>query len=448
MFVGLISSIVFSLMVVVRWWYYIDVYSVNILFWDQWDFYTPLFDTTNLWEIFRWQHGPHRQGVGLILTKAVASLSGWNTRAEAFVIGGVVCLAMAAALALRARLGPRLCWSDAVIPLIFLTPLQYELFAGTPNLSHGAMPLLLLMLYCLAWEACHRLIRYAAILTLNFLLIYTGFGVFVGMITPCLFSGEAIHAYRKRDRKGLCLALFGVAVSLLSAGAFFVGYHFDPFVAGFQFPIRQWWRYSEFMALMLANFCGIKGVTMLSYLIGFIILFFMSALALINAGRALRKRMAATEPSSETIIAVLTVFTLIFCANTAIGRISLGMTAAQSSRYVTYMIPGFLAIYLYFVDLSPAALRRLLLAFTLAGCIVASFPLRKSDVNTLKWYAEGKSRWKAAYLHTEDIEAATRTASFPIHPATEGTRLKQKLEYLKKEKLNLYLDSPSPRLNP
>src|SRR5262250_475132 len=33
----------------------VDRYSVNILFWDQWDFYTPLFDHAYLWQIFTWQ---------------------------------------------------------------------------------------------------------------------------------------------------------------------------------------------------------------------------------------------------------------------------------------------------------------------------------------------------------------------------------------------------------
>lgn len=153
--VGSVAAIIFSLIVVARWWYYVNRYSVNILFWDQWDFYNAFFENKNLWEIFRWQHGPHRQGIGFIITRVVASLSGWDTRVEAFTIAGVVCLAMITALALRARFKPRLFWADVAIPLIFLTPIQFELFAGTPNLSHGSVPLLLFMLYCLIWVTSH-----------------------------------------------------------------------------------------------------------------------------------------------------------------------------------------------------------------------------------------------------------------------------------------------------
>jgi len=143
------------------------------------------------------------------------------------------------------------------------------------------------------------------------------------------------------------------------------------------------------------------------------------------------------------VVTILTTFTLIFCATTAIGRIQLGLPSAQSSRYITNMIPGFLGIYLWIISLPAGVLRRILLAVTVAGLIAASFPLRAVDLNTLKWYTEGKTKWKAVYLKTEDIEMATRAAKFPIYPIPENTFLKQKLEYLKKEKLNLYLDVPS-----
>ena len=437
-------SIVFSLLVVTRWWYYIDAYSVNILFWDQWNWYEAFFDNKNLWELFHMQYGPHRMGVGLIISKVIATLSGWNTRVEDFAIGGIMCVAMVTALFLRYKLGPRLTWTDAAIPLIFLTPIQFELFAGTLNMSLAAVPLLMLMFYCLVWTVWRGLARYIVILVLNILLIYTGYGMFVGMITPCLFGEEALRAHRSHDRKGLWLALSGVAISLISAGSFFVGYQFSPGIEGFQFPIREWWQYPQFMALMLANFGGIKGVTVLSYITGFFLIFLMSVLAIVHAVRALRSTAAASESSVDAIIAVLTAFTLIFCANTAIGRAPLGLQNAQASRYITNMIPGFFGIYLWLTTLPLGLVRRTLLIVAVAGLIAASFPLREADLKELQWCSARKIRWKAVYLQTEDIDSATRAANFPIYPAPEQTHLKQKLNYLKREKLNLYLDVPAP----
>jgi hypothetical protein len=441
-------SVLLSFVVIARWWYYIYTYSVNILFWDQWDLYTAFIENKNIWELFRWQHGPHRQGIGFIIAEAIALLSGWNTRAESFAIGVIVCLAMFAAIFLRNKLGPRLSWADAAIPLIFLTPLQFELFAGTPNLSHGSIPLLLLLLYVLVWAYCIDILKYTGILTLNFLLIYTGFGVFVGMITPCIFCAETLRAYRASNQKGVWLAITGLVISLLSAASFFVGYRFMSAVDNFQFPIREWWLYLQFMALMLANFCGIKSVTVFSYSVGFFLLFFMSVLALVHAGRTLHTGDNDLKSSRDTIIAVLTSFTIIFCLHTAVGRISLGLSAAYSSRYITYLIPGFFGIYLWMVALKQGTMQKLLLIVTVAGLIAANFPLRETDRNTLKWYAYGKSRWKAAYMQNENIKAADHSANFAIYPVPERTHLKQKLECFKKVKINLYVDVPSSQINP
>ena len=57
-------SIVF-IVYVVRFFHLISRYAVNIFFADQWDFNNAtLFEKHSLWQMFRWQHGPHRHGVG------------------------------------------------------------------------------------------------------------------------------------------------------------------------------------------------------------------------------------------------------------------------------------------------------------------------------------------------------------------------------------------------
>jgi len=52
-----------------------------------------------------------------------------------------------------------------------------------------------------------------------------------------------------------------------------------------------------------------------------------------------------------------------------------------------------------------------------------------------------KQRWKTCYLQTEDIHQCDQVAGFPMHPNADWTHLQQKLDFLKKEKLNLYLDA-------
>lgn len=440
--IGLFSAVVLSLIILIRWWYYIYTYSVNILFWNQWELFEILSNNDNLWEIFCWQIGPHRQGIGFIVTKYIASLSGWNTRVEAFVIGGIICLAMIMGLLLRARLSKRLNFADVAIALIFLTPAQYQIYAGAANMSHGPMPLLLLMLYAYAWVAMRGTWRYVVVLILNFLLIYSGFGIFAGVITPFLFTAEFRRAYRTHNKKYMGLTLTCLVISILSFISFFAGYHFKASVDGFRFPIAEWWLYPQYMSLMLANFCGIKGLTPVSYIAGYFIIFFMIVLASYHWIGSFRPQSASEESPVNAVIAVLITFTLIFCVNTAIGRVFLGMMSAQqSSRYITYMIPGFFGIYLWLVSMPAGKLRKNLLIAAVVCLTAATFPMRESDSEALKLSYQGKSDWKTIYLVTEDIETATRESDFRIYPAPEDIHLKQKLEYFKKNKLNLYLDA-------
>src|SRR5438309_10311187 len=126
--------------------------AVNIFYWDQWDFNDPiLFHPQPLWQAFRHQHGPHRQGLGAFVGLIVGRLSHWNTRTDAFAIGVTVVIASLCALWLKNRLFGPLVYSDVIIPMLFFTRVQWETYLGTTNPAHGSLPMLLIMLYCVAW---------------------------------------------------------------------------------------------------------------------------------------------------------------------------------------------------------------------------------------------------------------------------------------------------------
>src|SRR5947207_5517575 len=74
-----------------KFFHFISRYSVNLFYWDHWDFENgPLFEHHSLWEIFRWQHGPHRQGLGGVVSALVDPLFHWSSRAQAFEAGILV----------------------------------------------------------------------------------------------------------------------------------------------------------------------------------------------------------------------------------------------------------------------------------------------------------------------------------------------------------------------
>ena len=166
----------------------IDAHAVDLLYYDQLDFYEAFKGDTNAWRVFRWQHGPHRQGLPFLGTWLLASLTDWNTRMDAFYVGGLVLLATGLALWLRRRILGPLAPTDVAIPLLLLTPAQYGIFIHTPNASHAAGPLALLLLFCLVLTVRDRRWRYGSMIVLDFMMIHTGFAIFAGALTPILLA--------------------------------------------------------------------------------------------------------------------------------------------------------------------------------------------------------------------------------------------------------------------
>ena len=125
-----------------------------------------------------------------------------------------MCLTMIYALSLKRRLSLTLSWADVTIPLIFLNPLQWEIFANTPNLSHGSIPLFLIILYCYAWIIPSNIFRYTSLFFyFNFFIIYTGFGVFIGIITPIMLSIEYFYIGTTSSKKEYVLIFVSIFIS-------------------------------------------------------------------------------------------------------------------------------------------------------------------------------------------------------------------------------------------
>src|SRR5262249_41642939 len=284
--------------------------------------------------MFNWQHGPHRQGLGALFEKPVDPLSGWNSRVESFVVGGVVVVAALCALLLKRRLYGRLVLSDVVIPAILFTPAQWETLVLTPNFAHGPLPLLLVMLYFLAWTLPHGKAKFPLVLLVNFFTVYTGFGLLLGLVTPLLLllDHATTDSQRRVSKAYLWLA---IAVSSLSLGLFFMGWKFNPDLDCFSPQPRSPGCYTLYVALMLLNFFAVPGITTAPRIVGGVVLLVLVAAAL----TALRQMIF--EPKLESRKAPVTqrlvsfgmiVYSLLFCVATAYGRLCGWLP--QSSRYV------------------------------------------------------------------------------------------------------------------
>ncbi len=407
-------------------------YSVNILFWDQWDFYTPLFQNASLWKIFNWQHGVHREGIGLVLDKLVLESTRWNSRAEALFMVATLCAATVVALALKQKLFGPIEYSDIVIPCLFLTFAQMETFVVAANPSLSAVPELLLGLYCLAWMLPKTIARYAAVVSLNFLLIYSGYFLFMGAVT----IGVLLFDLRRALRTESGFPSFPAAAFLLavaSMAGFFYHYGWAPNVPCFHFPDAHPLNYPWFIAFMMSYFLGLRTVVLASVAGGFLTLAAFAVL-IWHGVRLWRNR--DWSPADLTVVILLS-FSLFFAANAAVGRVCQGLPeAAQFSRYMALLVPAYLAIYFHLLTWRKNAFRAALLTVFAIALIPGT--LRMPNGFSPRIVSDGKQAWKTCILQIGNIDYCDQATGFPIYPDPRRTHLLEKLQFLQKNRLNLY----------
>jgi hypothetical protein len=406
-------------------------YSVNIFFGDQWKFNdATLFQNHSFLEIFRWQHGPHRQGLGGLLSKLFDPLIHWNSRYEAFAMVGVIACACLAALWLKRRLFGEVGYSDVIIPLLFFTPVQYETLLGGTNPSHGPLPLLLVVLYCLAWTIPNNYWKYTFVLVLNALLIYTGFGLFIGLITPLLLG---LDFYQHRNR----LALISLAIAFISMGSFFVGYQWDPSVECFSPELQSPLHYVLFVGFMFSSFVKIYPVQALvpAILMGSVLLFIVSVTAGNIFLKLLRDEVAWIK---SLVISVLLGYSLMFCFAAAYGRICLGLSAAQGSRYMTYMVLAFFGLYLAALSARVNIERGVFVCLVLLLALLSSARIGTREQRIMSTISEQRRTWKECYLSAHSIEQCDARSGSYIYWTPEPADLQSKLDYLERHRLNLF----------
>jgi hypothetical protein len=420
----------------------ISRYAVNLLFWDQWDFDdATLFQRHSLWEMFRWQHGPHRQGLGALLQKFIEPWIHWNSRYEAFGIGAIIVLAAVLALLLKVRLYGAITYADLIIPLLFLTPRQFETLVLATNPAHGSLPLLLIILYCLSWLIRSSWWRNGCVLLVNFLLIYTGFGIFIGFLTPALLALDYFRNTRRLAPPYRWASAAALIISIASLGSFFVGYKFQPAVDCFSPGLANPVLYLFFVALMFANVAGLSILSLkLATLIGFVpLLLFLACLWL-----AIKRLLAARDGDTwfrDAVIASLLAYCAVFCFNTAYGRLCVGLAFAGVSRYTPYVVLGFFGLYLYALSKPAGNVRVCLLTVLLVVAALGARPLNRSDVRVLQKMSDGRRAWRDCYLARHDIHECDALTHFQIYPHPEATRLQEKLDFLERNRLNLYAES-------
>ena len=325
-----------------------DQYAVNILFWDQWDLYNVFFNDVSRFKYFTFQHGPHRQGIGFYFTAILNYFSNWDTRVESFGIFALLIISCLSALWLNFKLAGKFSIFDCVIIYVFLSPIQMETIIGTPNASHSALPLFCILAYCHSWLIENRFLKSFLIMILNHFLIFTGFGIFIGIITPFLLLTDLLFSVKNKSEfiKHQVLTLL---VSICSFGMFFYNYTFNPAVDCFGKDTTALMEFIKFVSLLLSKsitlpYIYFKDFGVLAIPIGYVLFFLLSLTVLISFIIYLRSRVSDNK---SKIILILSTFSLLYVINITIGRICLTLQASQAGRYATLVITGIFGIYLF-----------------------------------------------------------------------------------------------------
>lgn len=426
----------------VNWVAAVARFQVEGIFWDQWVYCQPFFREEWTWlDLFMQQLGPHRQGVAFVLTAPIMTLADWDTRIEGLWIVFWLVVAAGLALAWKQRLTGRLGWEDLWLPLALLSVRQFETVIVVPNLSHSVFPLVLLM--GMAWIAAGpmSLGRWGAFGILGGLAMFTGFGLFAWVAAGWMVALRVLRAWWRRDLGTVGGPAAAGLVLVLALVGFLQGYRLRSGSAGSEFPHLPLSDYPQFVARMLASRMDLAGGGAVGMALGWGVLVLALGLFGYVSWRLLRDR----EVSPGWMVAALLVGTgLSYGFFTALGRLHLGVRAADAPRYVTLV--G--AIWLGFVAAGAAGRWRgwgwaaaglgwasvVMSWVDLPRRPLASWPgmLGMSEVsyNGIAFSNRQKMEWLLAWEETGDWRAAETQRPRGIFGEAESLRLGERMDWL------------------
>jgi hypothetical protein len=417
------------------------------MFMDQWDYLNPLFNGETWWARALQQQGPVREGLGLIVTGWILQATAWDVRYDS--LWGATILLAATLLAVRVKwkMTGTIGFADIWIPVAFLSLGQFETVVSVPNTSHSVLPLALILLAANVWLSRRSAFRYLTTAIIGSFLVFTGFGLFAGAIIGVLLGVRALRHALAREYSGALYAASGFAAVALGWIRFSDGYVFQPAIEGFRFPWTPWTDYIRFIVLMLNLPTGHIGMSSRFYVRG-TVLGIIVLVAALSIGWAWLKRRPSTNDDVQVL---LMGSSLLFIVTTAFGRVPLGVTAGTASRYVSLMLPMWLAVYLT----SAMSYRRSLPAVTVLIAVLTVMPYSTMQArpvaewagtlgmmdwqhDVMVFFGVNKVAWADNYLQNGTWQAAQAAVLQPLHPNPAASGFDQKLQFLREHRLSFF----------
>jgi hypothetical protein len=403
---------------------FIREYAENFLYADQWEYWPVMGLNLDPLSLFRYQLGPHRMGLGLLLLTPFAGLTRWDGRVEPYQGGAALIISAALAIALKRRIIGRYELTDVVIPVLMLTVLQHELLVLLPMPEVSFFPLVLLLLTALLTTVTDIRLRYPGLVITNVASIYTGYAVFVGLITPLIIVTDPATSRSETRWKSIALLL-----AFAGTASFFVGYRFA-MASACPVPHSQPLEYVQLLALLYNSPFGLPFLNPTAYgvLVGLL------ALGAWTIQRSLR----AQYRLQFVPLALLFAYTFLAAISIAIGRVCFGPTIGQLPRYITYLLPTWLGLYMLLCRLPRQWLKiGLTAAFAVLAVLILSF--RSTRIGPSLVIATEKTAWKVCYLQSEDAAGCDEQVGFkPVPYLSSSRELEPMLTLFKERRLNLF----------
>ena len=135
------------------------------------------------------------------------------------------------------------------------------------------------------------------------------------------------------------------------------------------------------------------------------------------------------------ISAFLIAFSFLFILAAGYGRLPFGLRSAYASRYLTYLIPSIVGVYL-FARKNLGIVQLVLLAGVFLVAIGASFERER-----MYFFSSKKKQWKQQFLELNSVEKTNMQTGFTIHPKSETIWFQERMDFLRENNLNLFRDS-------
>lgn len=401
--------ILFSILLSVRLLKFIDATAVNLLFSDHWTYLKPMFENGNAWDRFTYQHGPHRQGLGFVISGWLMQASNWDTRVDSYFIGIVLCVTNALLLYLLKKYRGKIILNDLICPILVLSPIHYETILLATNSSHSVVPLFLLVLSCFAFFMANELLSAIYILVCGFLLVFTGFGLFAGLLILLFLALKSLYLSIHTQDKILHLILFGL--SCAPPLYYFCTYNFQFATYDFSLKPPTTFQYLEFICYLWSGLFQIRP----PYAFGagaIILLCLFASLAMLH------KEFYQTKDKKYLIPFYFIVSSLLYSIAVSTGRIETGANFAQGSRYMTLPMLGIFGLYLSIQAIKIKWIKTTSM-FILFLLSINDINLDKTHYEVLNGFQDIKRKFLAEYSSGKSLEQVQADSGVIIPGATQ-----------------------------